>query len=439
MQNSLPAGGPRRGLLARVADAWHRLVHSRYAEEREQLTDLTRRLDKAGAEQQELAREVRAVMTRVWNKVEKQATHRDFRGIDYRVSELEGAIGRLHHIVAKALSLAEWQEEQRVFERRLRRRLTRIGTDAGPVIVGPWSGEVGFELLYWIPFVTEALRQASIAPERIVVVSRGGTGPWYSHLGGRYVDILSHVTPDQFRARTVEKKQKTLLPFDREIVRAVLSEIGARRVSILHPGLMYPLFQPFWKQRENVGRVERYTKHQLFDAAALPAVRRRLPAEYVAVRFYFSDCFPDTSVNRAFVESVVTRLTESIDVVLLTNTSRVDDHHDYRPGRRERIHYVDDLMTPDSNLAIQSAVIAGARAFVGTYGGFAYLAPLYGVRSLAFYSDYDAFFAHHLDFAQRVFHRLGAGSLLTLDVRDADLVRLALAPEIGAAAGPLGA
>jgi hypothetical protein len=124
-------------------------------------------------------------------------------------------------------------------------------------------------------------------------------------------------------------------------------------------------------------------------------------------------------------------------VVLLNNAITVDDHHDYRPGHLERIHYVDDLMTPDTNLAIQSAVIAGARAFVGTYGGFAYLAPLYGVKSLAFYSDYGAFYAHHLDFAQRVFHRIGAGSLVTLDVGDADLMRLALAAEIGTAAGSM--
>jgi hypothetical protein len=83
-------------------------------------------------------------------------------------------------------------------------------------------------------------------------------------------------------------------------------------------------------------------------------------------------------------------------------------------------------MTPEGNLAVQTAVIAGARAFVGTYGGYSYLAPLYGVRSLAFYSDPDAFFAHHLDFARRTFRRLGAASLMPLDVRDVDLLRHAL-------------
>lgn len=418
---------PRRSLWSRAADALHRLVHPRYAEERERLEGVMRRVEKADAKHREQLNDLRAILTRVWDRVETQATQRDFRGVDYRVGQLERAIGRQYHIIAKALKLAEWNEEQRVFERRLHRRLARMAAGGRPVVVGPWTGEVGFELLYWIPFVTYALQKTSVAPDRILVVSRGGTAPWYSHLGGRYADVLSHVSPDRFRQETVvQKKQKGLGPFDREIVRAVLGRAGVRRASLLHPGLMYPLFQPFWKQRENVGRVEEHTVHRLLDRAAAPDISRRLPPDYVAVRFYFSASFPDTAGNRAFVESVVARLSESSHVVLLNTGINVDDHRDYVPGRSDRIHCVDDLMTPDGNLAVQSAVIAGARAFVGTYGGFSYLAPLYGVRSLAFYSDHDAFFAHHLDFAQRVFRRLGAASLVPLDVRDVDLVRLAL-------------
>jgi hypothetical protein len=45
---------------------------------------------------------------------------------------------------------------------------------------------------------------------------------------------------------------------------------------------------------------------------------------------------------------------------------RVDDHRDFTPIASSRIHTVDDLMTPERNLEIQTAVIAGARAFVGT-------------------------------------------------------------------------
>ena len=84
-----------------------------------------------------------------------------------------------------------------------------------------------------------------------------------------------------------------------------------------------------------------------------------------------------------------------------------------------------DGLTPERNLAVQSAVIAGARAFVGTYGGYSYLAPLYKVPAIAFYSR-PSFKLHHLHAAQRVFSQIGAGSLMPIDVEQARLVKVAL-------------
>ncbi len=31
--------------------------------------------------------------------------------------------------------------------------LDRIASSRQPIVIGPWTGEVGFELLYWIPFL----------------------------------------------------------------------------------------------------------------------------------------------------------------------------------------------------------------------------------------------------------------------------------------------
>src|SRR5258705_3053991 len=70
----------------------------------------------------------------------------------------------------------QWTE-QRVLE-----RLSRIARSGRPVIVGPWTGEIGFELLYWVPFVRWAAEKFGIPPERVTVVSRGGTQSWYAGL-----------------------------------------------------------------------------------------------------------------------------------------------------------------------------------------------------------------------------------------------------------------
>jgi hypothetical protein len=82
-------------------------------------------------------------------------------------------------------------------------------------------------------------------------------------------------------------------------------------------------------------------------------------------------------------------------------------------------------MSPERNLAVQTAVIARARAFVGTYGGYSYLAPFCGVTALAFYSE-RSFKVHHLHVAQQIFSTLGGPSLVPLDAGTAPLLGLAL-------------
>ena len=82
-------------------------------------------------------------------------------------------------------------------------------------------------------------------------------------------------------------------------------------------------------------------------------------------------------------------------------------------------------MTPRNNLEVQTKVISRARAFVGTYGGLSYLAPLYGVTSLAFYSHREKFSPQHLELARRVFGGFKRGSYVVLDTSDIDVLGLA--------------
>jgi len=410
--------------LKKVGRALHHVVHPQHAEERDELDRLVntiRTSAQAHADQlDKLMRQFEGVSSRM-------ARDHDLRSLERRVEWLRDASSRQHHALAQALKFAEWEEELRVDERRLRRRLERVEKTDRPVLVGPWSGEVGFELLYWVPFVTWVLRKARVSPDRIVIVSRGGPRSWYAHLGGRYLDVLSYFTADEFRVRTEEKKkQRTMGPFDREIARRIIAEARLERPILLHPGLMYRLFFPFWKQKTTVRRIENYTTYERPTRPVCAELAGRLPAEYVAVRFYFSACFPDTPANRAFVETAVRGLTSSGHVVMLNTVFEVDEHRDYAPGRSTRIHTIADLMTPDRNLDVQTAVIAGAKAFVGTYGGYSYLAPLLGVPSLAFYSRREEFFAHHLELAERVFRSMNAGSFVPLDVANVDLLRLAM-------------
>lgn len=317
--------------------------------------------------------------------------------------------------MAFAEKLLESQREQRAHEfvrERVLRRLQRLTRGHGPIIVGPWTGEVGFEILYWAPFVRWAIKRFKVDPARLILISRGGTASWYGVEGAAYRDALTLCSADEFRTRTArERKQRTVRLFDRQLLRQVVREHDGP-VSVLHPAMMYALLAPFWNERTALSWVDQFTSFARIQPPAIPGLQ--LPEKYVAVRFYFSKCFPETSQNLTLVSTLVESLAAETDVVLLGSGTSLDEHREVMVGRSHRVHTVDHLLRPENNLAVQTAVIGGAEAFIGTYGGFSYLAPLCGVDSIALYSRRN-FYPHHLYLAQQVFDSVAGGSLTVMD------------------------
>jgi hypothetical protein len=309
-----------------------------------------------------------------------------------------------------------------------------LGRQDRPIIVGPWLTETGFESLYWIPFLAWAKSYGNLRDDQLIVVSRGGAAPWYRHISSNYHDILSLYSADELRTRNDARvhEQKGRLKhieigdFDNEIIERVRQARGLGKVRVLHPSLMYNLFSVFWRQQSAMTLVEAFSVFRMFERLPLGDLAGQLPREYVAVKFYANAALPDTPTNRAFIASVLTELTRTTDVVLLNTGQRYDDHSDFAAVRQDRVHTVDHLMTPETNLEVQSRIICGARSFVGTYGGFSYLAPFYGVDTVSFFSHPTAFRFDHLDVAKRVFSSLKAGSFVPLHLKDVDVVQRTL-------------
>lgn len=305
--------------------------------------------------------------------------------------------------------------------RRVRQQLSDVAAGGREVVVGPWLGEVGFELLYWIPFLQWAVDIAGLDRSRILVVSRGGVAGWYRHVSDRYADVLDHLSPEEFEARNRERheevgEQKQVRPtsLDRDIVSRVSAAFGLRDPHVLHPSAMYDLLRPYWWGHRSSAWVEQHAHFRPFDTAPLvvpPPASIDLPPGYAAVKFYFNECFPATSDNRALATTVVRELSEEGPVISLATGLRVDDHLGWEEEERMTKHGIRTSLTPATNLGVQSAIVAGARAWAGTYGGFAYLAPFYGVPAAAFYSNAAGFSRRHLELAERVFGRFGSGLL----------------------------
>lgn len=336
-----------------------------------------------------------------------------------------------------AKKLAGWDLPEAEDTREL---VTMLGRSGRPIVVGPWLSETGFELLYWIPFVAWAQAYGNLDAAQLVVISRGGAASWYRDITSNYEDIFSFYSPDEFRrrndARIVEQhgrmKHLDVSSFDQDIVNRVAEKRGLRDPLLLHPSTMYRLFDHFWFQRTPISFIEAFTSFRPLPPAALGALRDRLPERYVAAKFYGNAALPDTPDNRAFAASFLQELTQHTDVVLLNTGHRFDDHDDMPAASRSRLHSVEHLMTPETNLDVQTRIISGAQAFIGTYGGFCYLAPLCGVDTLAFYSHVSGFRFDHLEVAKRVFSGLGRGSFVELDVRAVDLLRIGFGGGIGA-------
>ena len=322
----------------------------------------------------------------------------------------------------------------------VRELVTLLGRSNKPIIVGPWLSETGFELLYWIPFLAWAKTYGNFDPDNLVVVSRGGAAPWYSHITNNYEDILSYYTPDEFRQCNDERvaaqygrlKHLDVSKFDREIIARVTQKRGLHGAELLHPSEMYRLFEHFWFQRAPVTLIESFTSFATLPPTPPFPMRSQLPDRYVAAKFYGNTALPATPENRAFVKQFLADLAQHIDVVLLNTADRYDDHDDFPPQLKGRIHSIEHLMTPQDNLTVQTQVIRDAQAFVGTYGGFCYLAPLLGIDTLSFYSHPSGFRFDHLEVAKRVFSGLRCGAFVELETRSLDVVKLGFGGGAGA-------
>jgi hypothetical protein len=395
------------GVFAR---AWARLTGRAQADS---LRALDERIGKYGRAQREDLAALQAQVAKVAEEMARKAERREVNQLQGRFDEIQTSLTQQDRAYSAALERARQLDEQGVDERRFARRLEQMLRHDRPIVVGPWTGEVGFELLYWVPFVRWVVATYGVPAERLVVVSRGGVGAWYDGMAARYQELFAHVPVEEFRLATeTAKKQRQVGGFDADMVERVSTALGLERPALLHPGLMYRLFMPFWKDIATAARVEAFTRHARLTVPRDP-VEDELPKDYVAARFYFSDCFPDTAANRALVASTLEAVSRHLPVVVLSTPFAVDEHRD-APVDQARIVRIDRHLVPERNLGVQSAVIARARAFVGTYGGYSYLAPYLGVPSVALFSD-RTFKAQHLHLADAVFTRLGGATLTPLD------------------------
>jgi len=264
---------------------------------------------------------------------------------------------------------------------------------------------VGFEALYWIPWLRHQIRGLGLDPTRLIPITRGGAGQWYGT--PRHVELYSLRTPQQVRienrlqgAKTGLMKQTMVSAFDTGVIRDAAAQLSLTDYHVLHPKWMYQQLAPFWAGHRGFEWLIQRAEYQI-PLVQHETVDLTLPAQFVAVRFYERSTLQAFPQVTQFCAATIRKLAKDVPVVLLNSGLHTDDHRDLEftgPNVTRLSDYC--TITPDNNLAAQGAVLSRAMGFVGTYGGLAQLALMLGKPSVSIYGEWQGTAIPHAHLAQ---------------------------------------
>jgi hypothetical protein len=302
----------------------------------------------------------------------------------------------------------------------IEQELERIAAAGRPIVAGPWLAEVGYEALYWAPFLRWYQDAYRVPREKLTILSRGGPREWYADFAAGYVEIFDLLTPEALQAgndaRRADaegggRKQTSASGLDEQLLRQ--AGAGLADPVVLHPSLMFRLFRHVWHDALPYDYFWTHTRYrQLTATAALPA----LPAHFSVVKFYSGTALPPDPATRQRLRELVSREAAVRPVIVLDTGVAVDEHEDYRFDDIANVTSARAWMTPSTNLAVQSALIARATTFLTTCGGLAWLGPFLGTTTVAVYAD-DKLLTPHLYVARAASRKFNTAPFLTVDLR----------------------
>jgi hypothetical protein len=306
---------------------------------------------------------------------------------------------------------------------------------SAPILCGPWHGEIGFESLYWVPF----LKKLGIPRERLIPITRGGAHLWYP--ADRHVEIFTLREPKDLRIQAILRHQQTGMlkqqgwtAFDRAIVQDAAKALGLTRYHVLHPSWMYRTLEAFWEQRRGLTWLA--DRVDISPFPALEADGLKLPERFVAARFYARATFMLSEATQTVATETIKQVAQHQPVILLNSPVHADEHVDFALPAIPNVYKASDLikMTPENNLMAQSAILSKAQGFVGTYGGLAQLALMFGKPTVSLYADWKGTAIAHKHYADAIATQFGV-TCSVLRFTDIPLLHAVL-PRIQIAAGP---
>jgi DNA-binding phage protein len=279
---------------------------------------------------------------------------------------------------------------------------TKLKLRKTPILCGPWRSEVGYEILYWLPFLHCFLKTYGIDPARMIAIGRGGSAAWYQFPGSADLyEFLPVETVRQFslqsRQKTGSINQHTEEDWERQVTRLAARSLGLEKYSVLSPSWMYRLLAPYWEGKRPIKWLDKYLLQPVrLTAPPLPD-DLLLPETFIAMRWYARATWPHREDLVLWSRRLVEKVSAHVPVVLI-DAPHMDDHGDINLGdipNTTRLSQIANT-TALNNLAVQTAVIAKAKGYIGTYGGMSQAALRFGVPTIALYDSFEQTSPAHL-------------------------------------------
>lgn len=262
------------------------------------------------------------------------------------------------------------------------------------IIIGPWLAEVGYEVLYWSPFINYLIQNKIIVPEKSIVLTRGSAHVWYPKEIKKRIEMFEFISPEEFKKINKDRIQETssekhikFTQSELNLIKKCVKDYDELTDYILHPSIMYNFLSSWIKSGEGKKFLDRTLAPRKHAELVTNKLLDDLPENYDVIRFYSRDSMPNNKLNREFALDLIFNLIKKRPVIVLNSSFNFDNHDDFPVSLRQNIITIDHLMTPQNNLALQSAVIAKANCYYGTYGGLSYVPIFYGVPVVSFYSN----------------------------------------------------
>ena len=288
---------------------------------------------------------------------------------------------------------------------RLRREYIRRSTR--PIVVGPWRSEVGFEVLYHLPYLGWLLK--GIAQKRVYVITRGGAGIWYPVNQAKVLDLYKIRPLEEVRRQTnldivrhQMMKHTRISAWDRDVIKQACGIWGIEHPILVHPSETYRRFGDWFASKATA--VDTLSRMHFAPIKKPEHPPEGLPKKYYVSHFYSRATLKASPEVRRFISDTLVGLSERAPVIQLLSPHHVDDHIDI-PIKHDKVLVATkdgQHPSPAETLSHNSALIAGSAGFVGTYGGMAQVALRYGIPSLSFYETLEGTSPQHLVLSQMI-------------------------------------